>query len=145
MEPAKPIGWDRKIKEIDKGLSTVWNQMRRRWEIHYDAGFGKGPQLAIVVGDGKGFTPLDDRIMNTLRQGDTHNVGPKAVAAMMEESEKAYQRQQEADRDRLTDAASREMADHSRLMQKPIGVVTEKETATKGKDSTRSTSDESVV
>ncbi|MHA2046378.1 MAG: hypothetical protein ACW99G_16455 [Candidatus Thorarchaeota archaeon] len=144
LEPAKPVGWDKRIREIDPKLSTVWNSMRRRWEIHYDAGFGKGPQLAIVVGDGIGFTPLDNRVLRTLRQGDTHNIGPKAITKIMEEGEKAFQRAQEADRDRLTDAASREMADHTRIIQKPIGVVTEKEIA-KSKTPALDSSDDSVV
>lgn len=142
--PAKPVGWDRKIREIDPGLSTVWNAMRRRWEIHYDAGFGRGPQLAIVVGDGYNFRPLDDRVIHTLRAGDTHKIGAKAVCEIMEEGEKAYYRAQKAEQDRLTDAASREMADHTRLVQKPIGVVTEKEIH-KGKAPTRSSSNERVV
>jgi hypothetical protein len=144
MAPAKPVGWDRRIREISKDLSTVWNAMRRRWEIHYDAGMGKGPRLAIVVGDGVGFTPLDNRVLQTLKEGDSHNIGPKAIMQIMEEGEKAAQRAREADRDRLTDAASREMADHSRLMQKPIGVVTEKEVS-QGKTPAPSSSDESVV
>jgi hypothetical protein len=141
LEPAKPVGWDRKIREIDKKLSTVWNAMRRRWEIHYDAGFGRGPQLAIVVGDGVGFTPLDDRVLHTLKSGDSHNIGPKAITQIMEEGEKAYQRSLQADQDRMTDAISREMADHTRIIQKPIGVVTEHETKT----TASSTPDESVV
>ncbi|MHA2045985.1 MAG: hypothetical protein ACW99G_14425 [Candidatus Thorarchaeota archaeon] len=145
MQPAKPIGWDRKLREIDKNLSTVWNAMRKRWEIHYDAQMGRGPRLAIVVGDGVGFTPLDDRVMQTLRSGDTHNIGPKAVAEMMDEGERAYQRAKVADQNRMTDAISREMADHTRIMQKPIGVTTEHETEYKSKTPARSTSDEPVV
>jgi hypothetical protein len=58
LEPSRPVGWDKRLKEIDKNLSTVWNAMRRRWEIHYDAGMGRGPQLAIVVGDGYNYRPL---------------------------------------------------------------------------------------
>ena len=145
LEPAKPVGWDRHIREIDKKLSTVWNAMRRRWEIHYDSGFGKGPQLAIVVGDGVGFTPLDGRVLDTLRAGDSHNIGPKAITQIMEEGEKAYQRAQENEQARMTDAISREMADHTRIIQKPIGVTTEHETEYKSKTSASASSDESVV
>jgi len=130
LEPSKPVGWDRRISEIDTRLATVWNGPRRRWEIHYDAGFGKGPQLAIIVGDGVNYRALDDRILRTLHAGDTHRIGPKAVTEIMEEGEKAYYKGREKDRDNMTDAISREMADHSRLFQKPIGAVTEQETKT---------------
>jgi hypothetical protein len=99
LEPAKPIGWDKKLREIHKDLTTVWNGPRRRWEIHYDAGFGKGPQLAIVVGDGYNYRPLDDRVLATLRAGDSHRIGPKAITEIMEEGEKAYYRGLEKDRE----------------------------------------------
>ena len=134
MQPAKPVGWDRAIREISSDLSTVWNPMRRRWEIHYDARMGKGPQLSIVAGDGDNFTPLDGRVLQTLRDGDSHNIGPKAINQIMEEGERAAQRSREADRDRMTDAISREMADSTRLFQKPLGVVTEHETKTSAPD-----------
>ena len=130
LEPSKPVGWDRRISEVDTRLSTVWNGPRRRWEIHYDAGFGKGPQLAIIVGDGENYTPLDNRVLRTLHAGDTHKIGPKAVTQIMEEGERSYHESQQRDRDNMTDAISREMADHSRLFQKPIGAVTEHETKT---------------
>jgi hypothetical protein len=144
LEPSRPVGWDKRLKEIDKNLSTVWNAMRRRWEIHYDAGMGRGPQLAIVVGDGYNYRPLDNRVLRTLKEGDTHRIGIKAVMEIMEEGEKAYYRTKQVEQDSLTDAISREMADHTRIIQKPIGVVTEKEIH-KGKTPTRDTSNARLV
>lgn len=132
--PTKPVGWDRAIRDIHPRLSTVWNTLRRRWEIHYDADKGFGPQLAIIVGDGFTYTPLDDRVLNTLRAGDTHKIGPRAVAEIMEEGERAYLEGQERERANLTDAIAGEMADSTRLFQKPIGVVTEREVSTKKVD-----------
>jgi len=126
-EPAKPPNWDQRIRDIHPKLSTRWNAPRRRWEIWYDADKGLGPRLAIVVGDGVRYQPLDDRILTTLRAGDTHRIGARAVAEIMDAEEEAYLKAREAERDRLVDAAAREMADHTKLIQKPIGVVTEKE------------------
>ena len=97
--------------------------------------------MAIIVGDGFNYRPLDDRVLNTLRAGDTHKVGPKAVAEIMEEGERAYLESQERERDNLTQAIAGEMVDSTRLFQKPIGVVTEKEVSTKKVDSTSSTPD----
>jgi hypothetical protein len=62
----------------------------------------------------------------------------------MEEGEKAYYRTKQVEQDSLTDAISREMADHTRIIQKPIGVVTEKEIH-KGKTPTRDTSNARLV
>ena len=129
--PAKPVGWDRAIRDIHPRLSTVWNKKRRRWEIHYDADKGFGPQMAIIVGDGLNYKPLDDRVLDTLRAGDTHQIGPTAVAEIMEEGERAYLEGQEKERDNLTESIAGEMVDSTRLVQKPIGVVTEKEVSTK--------------
>ena len=126
-EPSKPVGWDKRIREIHPKLSTVWNAPRRRWEIHYDADKGFGPRLAIVVGDGKEYRPLDERVLDTLRAGDTHRIGLREVCKIMDDEERLYLEAKEREMNRLTDAASREMADHGRLIQKPIGVVTEKE------------------
>lgn len=135
-EPAKPIGWDRAVRDIHPRLSTVWNRKRRRWEIHYDADKGFGPRLAIIVGDGFRYQPLDDRVLNTLRAGDTHRIGPRAVAEIMDEGERAYLEGQERTRENLVQSIAGEMADSTRLIQKPIGVVTEKEIKTKKVDST---------
>lgn len=143
MEPARPVNWDQRIREIHSKLSTVWNAVRNRWEIHYDSDRGFGPQLAIVVGDGVRYQPLDDRVLQTLRAGDTHNIGPREVAKIMEDSENAYLEAKQREQDNMTDAISREMADHTRIIQKPIGIATQKEVAHKA--STPSSSDESVV
>jgi hypothetical protein len=126
-QPAKPPNWDKRIREIHPRLETRWNAPRRRWEIWYDADMGRGPRLAIVVGDGKTYRPLDERILQTLRAGDTHRVGPRAVCEIMDAEEEAYFKMKQAELDSMTEAAAREMADHSRLVQKPIGVTTEKE------------------
>lgn len=144
LQPSKPVGWDKRIKEIDPKLSTVWNAPRRRWEIHYDSGRGLGPKLAIVVGDGYNYQPLDERVLRTLRAGDSHRIGLKEVCRILDEEEKAWIDAQRKQEDNMTDAISREMADHTRLIQKPIGVVTEKEIY-KGKAPTRSTSNDDVV
>lgn len=126
-QPAKPPNWDQRIRDIHPKLETRWNKKRRRWEIWYDADKGLGPRLAIVVGDGVNYRPLDERILNTLRAGDSHRIGPKALADIMDAEEEAYLQTREAQLSRITEAASKEMADHTRLIQKPIGVATEKE------------------
>jgi hypothetical protein len=126
-QPSKPVGWDRALRDIHPRLSTVWNRQRRRWEIHYDADKGFGPKLAIIVGDGFNYRPLDDRVLETLRAGDSHRIGPKAVAEIMDEGERAYLESQERERENLTQAIAGEMADATRLYQKPIGVSTERE------------------
>jgi hypothetical protein len=126
-QPSKPMGWDRALRDIHPRLSTVWNAPRRRWEIHYDADRGKGPQLAIVVGDGYNYEPLSDRVLQTLRKGDTHKIGPRAVAEIMDESERLAEEARERELDNMTSAMSQEMADHLSLRMKPIGVQTQKD------------------
>jgi len=126
-QPSKPIGWDKRIKEIHPKLETRWNAPRRRWEIWYDADKGMGPRLAIIVGNGQDYRPLDERILETLRAGDTHRIGLRAVCEIIDSEEENYLRSREKEVARITEAAAREMAEHNRLVQKPIGVVTEKE------------------
>lgn len=126
-QPSKPVGWDRALRDIHPRLSTVWNKKRRRWEIWYDADKGFGPRLAIVVGDGYNYRPLDDRVLNTLRAGDSHRIGPRAVAEIMDEEERAYLEAQERERANMVEAIAGEMANSTRLYQKPIGIPTERE------------------
>jgi len=126
-QPSKPIGWDKRVREIHPRLETRWNPRKRRWEIWYDADKGLGPRLAITVGDGVNYRPLDERVLETLRAGDTHKIGLREVIKIMEMEEENYLQAKEKEMQRTVDAAAREMADHTRLVQKPIGVVTEKE------------------
>ena len=66
-------------------------------------------------------------MLQTLRAGDTHKIGPKAVAEIMDEGERAYLESQERERGDMVQAIAGEMADHTKIVQKPIGVATERE------------------
>ena len=124
-QPSKPPGWDRRMKDIHPKLETRWNAPRRRWEIWYDSDKGLGPRLAIVVGDGYNYKPLGEDLLKTLKKGDSHRIGPRAVVEIMEAEEEAYLKARERELSNVTEAASKEMADHTVMHQKPIGVTTE--------------------
>lgn len=125
MAPSKPPGWDRRLRDIHPKLETRWNAPRRRWEIWYDADKGFGPRLAIVVGDGYNYEPLGEKVLSILRRGDSHRIGPRAVAEIMDQEEEAYLKAKEREESATREAIAKEMADHSTLYQKPAGVATE--------------------
>jgi len=146
--PSIPPGFKQKLRAIDKDLYPKWNAKRRQWEIWWKRPFREDVCVVLVGGIDKWgrriFQPLDDRVIETLRKGDLYNIGPKAFMRMIEEEERKALEAQERERAEQRKAVAEDMAEHLKLVQKPIGVPTEKEyQKPKGKivDSTSLSSD----
>lgn len=126
IRPEIPQGYEQRLKDIDRGLSFVWDQKRSRWEIWWKNPQGKNTRC-LIVGDGYRYKALDGEVFQTLERGDTHKIGLKAVIREIEQAEDEFERQKEKARESLADDIARDAASIGRLTQKPIGVATEKE------------------
>tara|TARA_R110000824_G_scaffold61146_7_gene162911 strand:+ start:182 stop:802 length:621 start_codon:yes stop_codon:yes gene_type:complete len=70
---AAPDGFQRRLRDIDPGLSAHWNRVRCIWQIWgASKSFGQAVVLHVCEGDPSTgtYTPLDSRILELLRRMD---------------------------------------------------------------------------
>lgn len=130
IEPNIPQGYNKRLKNIDRGLSFKWNPKRGItgcWEIWWKNDATGKESLAIVVGDGVYYKALTPEVFQILRRGDSHRIGIKSVIDTIEESERLAEEARARELEHITEEAMRDEAQMGRLTQKPIGVATEKE------------------
>jgi len=132
LEPEIPSGYEKRLKEIHRGLYFKWNPhggLTGFWEIwwHNDATGKRTHAISITQGQGLYYKSLCPQLFQTLRKGDSHNIGVKAVIAIAEEQDRLREEARQKEMDHITEEALRDEAQMHRITQKPIGVATEKE------------------
>ena len=103
VKPA-PDGFQRRLREIDPGLSAHWNRVRCIWQIWGSSKeFGQAIVLHVCEGDPTigTYAPLDARSLDMLRRldGNTREVMDDLVEENIEnqEREERHQVQQDAE------------------------------------------------
>lgn len=125
--PEVPLYFKRGLLAISRDLSLEWNPAWGIWEIWYKSPISGRKTLALKVGDGYNYEPLSDRVLETLKAGDTHRIGLKAVMDILDAEERAYKEAQEREIDRVQEQFSKDRDKMDVLVQKPIGIPTSSE------------------
>lgn len=130
VRPDVPAGYERRLKQIHRGLHFKWNPeggLTGYWEIWWKNDSNGLDSHAITVGDGVYYKPLTEEVFQILRRGDSHNIGIKSVIAIAEEQDRLREEANQKAMDAISEEALRDEDSMHRLVQKPIGVATERE------------------
>jgi hypothetical protein len=131
-KPEIPTGYEQRLKKIHRGLYFKWNPeggLTGYWEIwwHNDNTGKHSHAISITQGKGMYYKSLGPELFQTLRAGDSHKIGIKAVIAIAEEQDRLREEAKQKEMERISEEALRDEAQMERLTQKPIGVATEGE------------------
>ena len=99
-----PDGFQRRLRDIDPGLSAHWNRVRCIWQIWGPSrAFGQAIVLHVCEGEpAEGtYTPLDGRVLTMLRRmdGRSRNVIEEMAEESVENMEHAEKEQAAIDAD----------------------------------------------
>ena len=125
--PEVPLYFKRGLAAISRDLSLEWNPVWGIWEIWYKSPISGRKTIALKVGNGYDYEPLSDRVLETLKAGDTHRIGLKSVMDIIDCEERVYREAKEREIDRIQESYDRDKAGLGRLVQKPIGIPTSTE------------------
>lgn len=130
LKPAVPQGYERRLKQIHRGLYFKWNPkggLTGFWEIWWKNDNTGKDSHAITVGNGVHYKPLTEEVFQILRAGDSHRIGVKSIIAIAEEQDRLREEARRKQVEHISEEAARDETAMERLTQKPIGVRTEKE------------------